>query len=1034
MRHPNRHRTFTLALLGALGLLLWLSSLRSSGSNEISRAIQKAETAASELVHKEQAQDAYGKLPLNFEVNRGQTDARVNFLSRGNGYTIFLTPTEAVLSLKNTQAASHQTLSQNILRMKVLGANPNPEIKALEKLQAKSNYFMGKDAANWRTNIDNYARVRYEEVYPGVDLVYYGNGRQLEYDFVVAPGASYKTIELAFEGVERLELDTAGDLLLSAGGAQLRQHKPVIYQEVNGARQLIAGSYEVLDAGRVKFEVAAYDTSKPLVIDPVLSYSTYLGGSGNEEVTAIEVDALGNAYMTGYTSSSNFPTTPLAYDTSIDGVYDAFVTKLNASGSALIYSTYIGGSGNERADGLALDSAGKVYITGRTNSENFPTPLGSLDRTFNGGQFDGFVAAFGVNGDSIFYSTYLGGAGNDNGDDSDFLFRRVGEIAVDGNGNAYVTGSTQSGNFPTMNPIQAANGGGTCPFGLSLCQDVFVTKLNPTGEALVYSTYLGGSDSDRGTDIVVDLAGNAYVTGEAISTGFPTTQGAFQTTCSISSGGFVAKINAEGAFAYSSCLGGGGSINLGGNGLRIAVDTTGHAYVTGDTSSFTFPTTPGAFQPAKAGDIDAFVTKVNPSGSALVFSTYLGGLDDEYSGGIQVDNAGNVYVSGGTTSGGSFPILNPLVQYNPNATRDVFVTVFNPTGNALVYSTGLGGGRNERSNDLDLDRAGNVYAAGETTGIVGAGSFPTTAGAAQTTYGGGATDGFVFKIGNALVAGRRTQFDFDGDDKTDLAVWRPGGATWYIRQSFNSALQTRQFGLSSDVPVAGDYDGDGHTDTAVFRPSNGAWYIMQSLQNTLKAQQFGTSGDVPVPADYDGDGSTDIGVYRPSNGTWYILHSLTNNFRAENFGASADLPVPADFDGDGKADLAVFRPGEGNWYIKQSLDGAFRAEHFGASGDRPLPRDYDGDGKADITVFRPDNGTWYILNSATTGPVFTARQWGLSTDLPAPGDYNGDGTTDLAVFRPTNGFWYILNLVEGTFRAEQFGQSGDLPVPGALIP
>src|SRR5216117_1725182 len=589
--------------------------------------------------------ESYGKLPLQFEGNRGQTHKDVRFLSRGPGYGLYLTAGEAVLVLSKPSAdAKRDARSTGVqgksvaLRMSLVGAASKPQVTGLEELPGKANYFIGKDRSKWRTNVPTYAKVRYENVYPGIDLVYYGNQRQLEYDFVVAPGADPKKIVLGFKGADRLEIDAQGELVLHAAGADLRQHKPIIYQQVDGVRRDIAGGYVRKGANRVGFQVAAYDTTRPLVIDPiVLSYSTYLGGSGVDSGGGIAVDADGNAYVAGRTGSPNFPTVAGAFQPTGGSTTDAFVAKLNPAGSALVYSTYLGGSGFDSGAGIVVDAAGNAYVTGSTASTDFPTTAGAFQTAFAGsGPFgfgDAFVTKLDPTGSALVYSTYLGGSGDDLGSG----------IAVDAAGNAYVAGGAST-NFPTTAGAFQTTFASTSAINF----DVFVTKLNPTGSAPVYSTYIGGSGGDSGTGIAVDSAGNAYVTGGTNSANFPTTAGAFQTTFvnafDTDTDAFVTKLDSTGStLVYSTYLGGSSTES----GAGIAVDASGSAYVTGRTESFDFPTTPGAFQPAAANSLsDAFVTKFDPAGSALVYSTRLSGSANDVGSGIAVDAAGNAWVTG----------------------------------------------------------------------------------------------------------------------------------------------------------------------------------------------------------------------------------------------------------------------------------------------------------------------------------------------------------------------------------------------------
>src|SRR2546422_827769 len=689
---------------------------------------------------KQQVLVAYGKLPLSFEANQGQTEPQVKFLSRGSGYTLFLTPTEAVLTLTKVDAHAKLRISGEatlvepekragtVLRMKLLGANPTPRVTGVEELCGRSNYFIGNDPAKWRANVPTYAKVEYRDVYPGVNLVYYGNQRQLEFDFIVAPGADPQRIRLGVEGADRLDLDAQGDLVVHTGGAQVRLQEPDVYQMANGVRQEIESRYVLNDDHQVEVWVGAYDTHKPLVIDPTLAYSTYLGGNSLDEGFGIAVDSLGQAYVTGVTASLACPTTAGAFQSSSAAGEEAFVTKLNPTGAALVYSTYLGGTNSDVSWGIAVDSLGQAYVTGRTSSANFPTTAGAFQPSFPGGFFAAFVTKLNPTGAALVYSTYLGGTGGEQGF----------SIAVDAAGNAYVTGNTFSTNFPTTaGAFQHKFGGGD--------NDAFVTKLNTlaSGSAsLVYSTYLGGTSDENGFGIAVDSTGNTYVTGQTGSLDFPTTTGAFRPSFA---GGFidafVTKLNPTGAaLAYSTYLGGTGDED----GFGIAVDATGNAYVTGITFSPDFPATAGTFQPSSPGG-DAFVTKLNPSGAALVYSTYLGGTGSDVGFGIAVDSFGNAYVTGQTFSS-DFPTTEGAFQttFGGGGGFDAFLTKVNPAGAALVYSTYLGGTSDDFGLGIAVDNFGNAYV----TGFTGSLDFPTL-GAFQSTSGDGG-DAFVakFSFGN----------------------------------------------------------------------------------------------------------------------------------------------------------------------------------------------------------------------------------------------------------------------------------------------
>ena len=545
--------------------------------------------------------EAYGKTRLSFQANHGQSDPKVKFLARGGACNLFLTPTEAAMTLRianrtRRNADSHGAnytppVSQSAyIKMRLVGANTAPELSGLDPLPGACNYFIGAGAEKWRTDVPQYARVKYGDVYRGIDMIFYGNQSDLEYDFKVAPGADPAAIKVSFESP--LSVDENGDLIIDTASGPLRQRKPFAYQEADGAKHQVAAQY-ILKGNGVGFRMGAYDKSRPLIIDPVLSYSTYLGASGSETGWAITVDSAGAAYIAGQTNSSNFPTTQDAFQKSLAGASDVFVIKLNPAGNALVYSTYIGGASDDFGFGIAVDATGNAYVTGQTSSSNFPTKptIPFLDST------SAFILKLNPAGNALVYSTLLGGIGVDTGK----------AIAVDSKGAVYVTGETVAQDFPVFNAFQSQYKGGLCifdDFGIP-CTDAFVSKLNPEGTALVYSTYLGGNGTDTGTGIAVDSAGAAYVTGQTAATDFPTTPGAFQTQAGGSSTGrgfggdaFVTKLAPSGSsLIYSTYLGGGGDDR----GSGIAVDSEGSAYIGGTTNSFNFPTTSGAYQPSNGG-------------------------------------------------------------------------------------------------------------------------------------------------------------------------------------------------------------------------------------------------------------------------------------------------------------------------------------------------------------------------------------------------------------------------------------------------
>jgi hypothetical protein len=678
------------------------------------------------------AQAAYGALPLSFEANRGQTHSQVEFLARGAGYTLFLTQTEAVFALRNRDSGpAPRGPRPGVLRMELVGSSPAPRVAGLDQLPGTSNYVVGSDPSRWRTGIPTFARVRYHGVYPGVDLVYYGaDRRQLEYDFVVAPGADPSRITVGFKGADRVEVDAGGDLVLEVAGEQLRLKKPVLYQEKDGARQPVGGGYALKEADRVGFEVGPYDRGRPLVIDPVLIYSTYLGGSGIDSAIGIAVDAHGSAFVSGATTSIDFPG-PNGPASGSGGGWDAFVVKLNAAGTALAYSTYIGGSGDEAFygslvyGGIAVNDAGEAFITGITNSNNFPT-MNAFQPAL-GGAWDVFVTKLNAAG-GLAYSTYLGATGFEGGR----------SIAIDSLSNVYVTGQNEATNndFPIKNAVQPQHGGDA--------KDAFVTKLDtsqPPASQLVYSTYLGGSRSDLGFGIAVDSFGSAYVTGVTNSPDLPGAAASpLQPALLGTNDAFVVKLSPSGSsIAYSTYLGGSDTHPDGNEiGYGIAVDADLNAYVTGITPSADFPLV-NAVQPAINGSSDLFVAKLNPQASALVYSTLRGGGGTDVGFGIAVDLLGNAYVGG--ASGGTFPSSSG----SPTCTDPGAVAMkLSPSG-AEVYAMCISGTGQDTGLAVAVDPSGCAYVAGYTESY----NYPTI-NPVQPTFKGTA-DGFVTKICDAAL-------------------------------------------------------------------------------------------------------------------------------------------------------------------------------------------------------------------------------------------------------------------------------------------
>jgi hypothetical protein len=700
------------------------------------KTISNQSPANTEAEKNPQIAEKFGKLPINFEPNVGQTDEQVKFVARGQDYSLFLTEAEAVLALRKDKSAEHV-----VVRMQIDGANPAPKIDGVSETASKTNYFIGRNPEKWRTGVSNYARVKYESVYDGIDLVYYGNGQQLEYDFVVAPGADPQRIKLKFGGLKGAKIDRAtGDLLLETGGETIRQHKPVVYQNIDGERKEIAGAYAIqIEKLKIKnfqsnnvsvsFQLGEYDQSKELVIDPILAYGSYLGGTVFDEGRGITVDAAGNAYVVGTSASLNFPTTGgvvkpalLPATNANQYWYDAFVSKVNPAGTALVFSTYFGGrNNNETGSGVTVDASGNVLFTGTTMSGDLPTV--NAYQTVFGGTDDAFAAKLNATGSALLYSTYLGGNNTDLG----------GKVALNAaTGDAVYTGFASSGNFPTtpgaFKPQLCNNTPGSCN-GI-FYSGSYVVKLSATGSAIYATLFDAGFN-----DVTLDASDNAVLggTGGTVS---PTTPGAFQPASSGGIDGYIAKLNPAGnALVYGTFLGGGlqsDRIN------SIAIDAAGSIYATGQTQNTAFPTTAGAFDQTFNGGEDAFVTKFNPAGSALVFSTFLGGTAKDQAFGIALGTDNSAFVAGETLSAATFPLKNSI----NGANGTIFLTHLNTEGSALVYSSLLGQGG---AYDIAIDGANGAYITGHTTSIVVTPSaFQPMKG--EVTSTGSNKDAFVIKL------------------------------------------------------------------------------------------------------------------------------------------------------------------------------------------------------------------------------------------------------------------------------------------------
>ena len=762
-------------------------------------------------------------VPLSFEPNQGQAAATVQFLSRGAGYAIFLAPGKVVLNLERQKPASAaatgqtpEAASADTLRMSLIGANAKANAVGLAPQPGVVSYFIGNDPKNWRSGIPTYGKVNYGQIYPGVDLIFYGNQRQLEYDFVVAPGADPSRIAWRIDGA-RASVDAEGNLALSAPNGPASFKKPVLYQMDGDKKTSVEGAFAVA-GNQIRFRLGSYDHSRALIIDPVLSYATYLAGSSTDHIglptgpgnlavgmsQGIALDSAGSVYVTGYTYSIDFPTkTPYqpAPPTKVAGVSpgqwpSAFVTKFSPDGSSLVYSTYLGGNGYDNAYAIAVDSSGNAYVTGETDSPDFPVTNGAYQTVCSpapnntgapvqnssdcySSNTSAFVTKLNPTGTGLVYSTFLGGNGS---------WAYATAIAVDGAGRAYIAGNededcyrgqpyTFQSCFPTTSG--AVIGGDKTVGGDP--QFAFVAAFDPTGAHLLYSTLFGDLNfqctigcggGTYGTAIAVDQNGYFYLVGETQASNLPTTAGVIQPTGAPLGNpptyvqawrGFIAKFNpvtsANGAsLAYATYLGG-KTGNTGDFISGIAIDNESYAYVVGFTNSKDFPVTSGAYQtvcgPNGQNCAAAHVTKLNPTGSAIVWSTFVGDAKGDasdavfFTGPIQLDGTGNIYITGQVGTG--FPMINPVEPTATGGDQQVLVAELDPTGSKLLFSTTIGsnGLNTTEPAGLAVDSAGDIYLAGNNAGpnlITTPGAFQTTASNSGCCY-----HGFVVKIGGLTV-------------------------------------------------------------------------------------------------------------------------------------------------------------------------------------------------------------------------------------------------------------------------------------------
>jgi len=858
-----------------------------------------AQSFLSSLTHSQpiNSPNGFGSLPLSFEANRGQSHGAAAFVAHGQGYSLSLGPTEARFDFPVAQtrsadvrkAAIARTKSGTTLTMQLLGASRQSQIGSKSPLPGKVNYLVGADPKQWKTDIPTFRQVKCEGVYPGIDLVYYGNQRQLEYDFIVAPHADPSRIALRFGGADTLKVDKTGDLLVGLHGGSVRWHKPVVYQNISGQRKSVMGRFVKKSNGVVGFAVARYDVRRPLVIDPVLAYSTFLGGNGNDAVNGIALDASGNAYVTGTTDSSNFPGTT-------GGNHNAagFVAKLDPSGTRLLYSTYIGAAFGQA---VTVDSAGNAYVVGSVPGATIPVIRG-YQASYGGGVNDGFLMVVNAAGNGVLYSTFIGGSDQD----------AASSVALGPDGTVYIAGYTYSTNFRTASALQAANAGG---------QDAFVVRLNTSqsgNASLLFGTYYGGSGFESANGIAVDSSGRFCIAGGTSSPDLPKVH-SFQNSLIGGQNLFVAAFAPGGAqVTYSSYLGGVGSDYAN----SVAMDNQNNAYVTGASSSANFPLRKPIQGAYGGGSTDAIAAKfsLGATGSAsLVYSTFLGGTTADAGYSIATDVWGNAAFCGYSFDAGGF--------------QHVFVAKINSAGGKLLYGRYFGGTANDLPTTLALDPLGYAIVGGTTSST----DFPVTPGALQTAAGGsgGTRDAFVFRLPTF------TRLDFNRDTMPDLLFQNTTDFSlvdWVMHRdqvASTGFLNPASPGPNWKVVGSADLNGDGYTDLLFQNSVTGdlVYWLMSSTTETtinfVTPRNPGANWNVVGMADFNRDGYSDILFQNSATGAlfiWYMRGATLIGaapVNAANPGPGLKVAATGDLNNDGQADIVLQNSTTGDvqiWFMR----------------------------------------------------------------------------------------------------------------------
>lgn len=880
------------------------------------------------------------RLPFVFAENRGQADPGVRFVGNGPEFKVWLEDGGVILQQRQTTA-------------KISFENSNPaQLTAENPLGATANYLHGNDPRHWQTGLALFRAVRYTGLWPGISLAYTADGGRVKSEYLVAPGADPGKIGLRFDGDVYIESD--GKLRVRGISGDFVEDRPVLYQLIGGERVEVAGAFEQRPSGSVGFRVEKYDRAQPLVIDPAILFSGYFGGSGQDAITAVAMDNQSNVVVAGWTASTDLPAGGGAMPHYGGGV-DAFVASFRPDGGGLNYCTYLGGSGDDRAFGVAIDSTRNVYVTGWTSSKNFPVAA-AIQLHLNGTR-DAFVTKLNAAGNALVYSTYLGGAGVDVGY----------AIGLDATNSAAIVGDSTSTNLPvTSRAVQKTSGG---------AQDVFVAKLSPAGTSLIYLTYLGGSGLDHGGCVYVAPPGGVFVGGYTWSTNFPT-QLPSQAQSGGGQDGFFAKLTIDGsALVWSSYLGGsGGSIGAPEEVNAIYFDSKNNLVVAGTTSSPNFPVTTGAFQTIFGGGTDGFVSKFS-SARQLLSSTYLGGSLNDGITAMTLDFHGLPYLTG-TTGSTDFPVQRPSQSGNGGA-LDAFAVKMSGDLSTMLFGTYLGGSGSDGANAIAVDFETSIVVAGQTS----SGNFPVAA--SVQAYSQEVLASFVTKIAPSFTAAvayptagmqtitadawhvaavpqsttygnatdRPIVGDWDGSGKKRIGLFRNG--TWILDINGNGTVdaadKTVTFGQAGDVPVVGDWLGTGHIALGLFRSGTFILDLSGHLSGVATGQSdatfaFGQGGDVPIVADWSGSGTTKVGIFR--NGLWLVdyagARAMNGTNRNYTYGQAGDLPVVGDWDSSGHpSKIGIYRAGL--WVLDYDGDNTLTTPYvnemafgFGAAGYTPL--------------------------------------------------------------------------------------------------